>query len=332
MLILGIESSCDDTSISIVEDGKKILSNLISSQIDLHSKFGGIVPELASRQHILNINPLIEEALNQAKIDFKDIDAFAVTKGPGLQGSLLVGITTAKTLSFLLNKPLIGVNHLEGHIYSNFLAFPDLNFPLLVLLVSGGHTELIKVTQHRKYEVIGQTLDDAMGEAFDKVARLLELPYPGGPQIDKIAKLGNKKSFNFPRAIPDGFDFSFSGIKTSVLYTIQNLKKENKELNIYDLAASFQHTVVDDVVRKTIKASEVYNINQISLAGGVAANSYLRDILQKELKSLNKKLFLPPLELCTDNAAMIATAAYFQWKENPISNIDDLTVEPRLKL
>ena len=239
-IILGIETSCDETSIALLKDGNQILANIVSSQIPLHEKYGGIVPEIASRQHILTINPVLNEAFEAAGIGFNDIDAIGVTHGPGLAGALMVGLVTAKTLSLLLNKPIIGVNHLEGHIYSNFLAFNELSPPFLVLLISGGHTSLIEMQAHGQYNIIGETVDDATGECFDKVGRLLNLPYPGGPNIDKIAKTGDKNMFNFPRAMPDKNDFSFSGLKTAMLYKIRDLKKTGiEELPVNDLAAPF---------------------------------------------------------------------------------------------
>lgn len=331
-IILGIETSCDETSIALVKDGKQILSNIVSSQILLHEKYGGIVPEIASRQHILTINPLLTEAFKEAGINFNDIDAIGVTYGPGLAGALMVGLVTAKTLAWILKKPLIGVNHLEGHIYSNFLAFHDLEPRFLVLLISGGHTNLIEMTEHGKYKIIGQTLDDAIGECFDKVGRLLNLPYPGGPNIDKIGKTGNKKMFDFPRAMMDKDDFSFSGIKTAVLYKIKDLKKAGiKELPINDLSASFQEAVVDSVIFKTIRTGLRLNLNKIVIAGGVAANSRLRDKLKEVADSNNMKLFLPPLNLCTDNAAMIACAAYYHFIKHDVNDLY-LQIRANLKL
>lgn len=315
MLILGIESSCDETSVALVRDGREILSNIVSSQIDIHAKYGGVVPEVASRQHILTINPILEKIFSETKITEREIDAIAVTYGPGLQGSLLVGLMTAKTLAWLWNKPLIGVNHLEGHMYASFLE-NDIKPPVLMLLVSGGHTELIIFEDHGKYRVIGKTKDDAVGEAFDKVARLLGLPYPGGPYIDKAAKAGNKKSFNFPRALPGSYDFSLSGIKTAVLYKIRDMEKDNESIPVEDIAASFSFTIADTLVRKTIKAAKEFGLNKIVVTGGVAANSVLREEMSVACKKNKFELYIPSLKLCTDNAAMIACAAYHKYVSN----------------
>lgn len=330
MLILAIESSCDETSVALVRNGKEILSNLISSQIDIHAQYGGVVPEIASRQHILNINPLLEETFSKNNLNEKDIDAIAVTYGPGLQGALLVGLLTAKTLAWLWNKPLIGVNHLEGHIYSSLLE-NNVMPPMLTLLVSGGHTELIHVEKHGKYNLIGKTKDDAVGEAFDKVARLLGLPYPGGPYIDKAAKLGNPDAFDFPRAMPNTYDFSFSGIKTSVLYKINDLKNENKEIPINDLAASFSKAIAKTLVNKTVKAAKELQLNKIVITGGVAANSALRQEMKKQCDINNLELYVPSLKLCTDNAAMIACAAYYKFINDDYIK-DGLNLEAKSRL
>ncbi len=312
MIIMAIESSCDETSIAIIKDGKEILSNIISSQIDIHAKYGGVVPEIASRQHILTINPILEESLNQANTSKDEIDAIAVTNAPGLQGSLLVGITTAKTIAWLWNKPLIPVNHLEGHIYSALLE-NDVKPPMITLLVSGGHTEIIYFEDYGNYKLIGKTKDDAVGEAFDKVARLLNLPYPGGPYIDKLAKEGNPKSFDFPRAMKNTYDFSFSGLKTSVLYKIKELKESNIEIPVNHIAASFTQAVVDTLVDKTIKSAKEMKTDKIVITGGVAANSFLRAKMQLVCDKNKFKLFLPSMSLCTDNAAMIGCAAYHKY-------------------
>lgn len=310
MIIMAIESSCDETSVAIIKDGKEILSNIISSQIDIHSQYGGVVPEIASRQHILTINPILEQALKESNMTKDDIDAIAVTYAPGLQGSLLVGITTAKTIAWLWNKPLIPVNHLEGHMYSVFLE-NEINPPMITLLVSGGHTEIIHFQEHGKYNLIGKTKDDAVGEAFDKVARLLGLPYPGGPYIDKCARQGNKKAFNFPRAMKNTYDFSFSGIKTSVLYKIKEIGSDNIPVN--DVAASFSQAVADTLVEKTINAAKELKVNNIVITGGVAANSFLRAQMQEACDKRKFNLFLPSMKLCTDNAAMIGCAAYYKY-------------------
>jgi N6-L-threonylcarbamoyladenine synthase len=332
MLILAIESSCDETSVALVRDGKEILANLISSQIDIHAVYGGVVPEIASRQHIEIINPLLEEIFQNNNISSKDIDAIAVTYGPGLQGSLLVGLMVAKTLAWLWDKPLIGVNHLEGHMYSPFLEH-DILPPLLTLLVSGGHTELIIFEKHGNYKLIGKTRDDAVGEAFDKVARLLGLPYPGGPYIDKAAKNGNGKSFDFPRAMPASYDFSFSGLKTAVLYKIRDLEKENVKIPVDDIAAGFSRAVAGTLVSKTIKAAKEYSLNKIVITGGVAANSMLREEMAKACQENNFNLYVPSMKLCTDNAAMIGCAAYYKFiNDDYQKNGLDLEAISRLRI
>lgn len=312
MLILGIESSCDETSISLVRDGKEVIANLVYSQIDIHTKYGGVVPEVASRQHILTINPLLDQLFKETGITEKDIDSLAVTYGPGLQGSLLVGLMTAKTLAWLWDKPLIGVNHLEGHIYSCFID-NEIEAPVLILLVSGGHTELIVFNKHGEYKLLGKTRDDATGEAFDKVARLLGLPYPGGPHIDRVAKNGDENRFDFPIGMQGSYDFSFSGLKTAVLYKINALKKESDILPIEDIAASFSKTTAKTLVSKTVKAAVENNLKRIVVAGGVAANSFLRKELDKATKKHNLEVYFPSLKYCTDNAAMIASAAYHKY-------------------
>lgn len=326
MIIMAIESSCDETSVAIIKNGKEILSNIISSQIDIHSQYGGVVPEIASRQHILTINPILEQALKESKITKDEIDAIAVTYAPGLQGSLLVGITTAKTIAWLWNKPLIPVNHLEGHMYSVFLE-NNIEPPMITLLVSGGHTEIIHFMEHGKYNLIGKTKDDAVGEAFDKVARLLGLPYPGGPYIDKCAKLGNNKAFNFPRAMKNTYDFSFSGIKTSVLYKIKEMERNNIDnIPVNDISASFSQAVADTLVDKTIKSAIELNVKNIVITGGVAANSFLRSEMQKACDKRKLNLFLPSMKLCTDNAAMIGCAAYYKFLRDDY-NKDWLSLE-----
>lgn len=330
MIILGIESSCDETSVSIVKDGKEILCNLVASQIDIHAKYGGVVPEVASRQHILTINPLLQEALEKTNFTQDDIDAIAVTYAPGLQGSLIIGLMAAKTLSWLWKKPLIPVNHLEGHMYSPFLAEP-IDPPFLMLLVSGGHTELIIFEDHGKYKLVGKTRDDAVGEAFDKVARLLGLPYPGGPYIDAKAQTGDPKKFNFPRAMPTSFDFSFSGLKTSVLYTIRDLEEKNIPIPVEDIAASFSEAVAETLVNKAIKACKEYNLNKLVISGGVAANSTIRAKMTEKCKNNKIQFFSPPLNLCTDNAAMIACAAYYKFIRDDYEK-DWLSIEAKSRL
>ena len=317
--ILGIETSCDETAAAVVEDGVRILSSVVASQADLHAQFGGIFPEVASRQHIITIYPILDQALKEAHLKLTDLDAIAVTRGPGLPGSLVVGINMAKGLAIGSGLPILGINHLEGHLYSAWLPeeigkekkkLPQ--FPLLALIVSGGHTELVLMEDHLKYQRLGGTLDDAAGEAFDKVARLLDIGYPGGPAVQAAAAEGNPTAFDFPRAwLDDSYDFSFSGLKTAVLRTVQELKKEKKkELPIPDLAASFQAAVVDVLVRKTFLAAEEFKTKDILIAGGVSANQLLRDQFKSQRKY---KIHIPPLSLCTDNAAMIAGAGCFRF-------------------
>lgn len=309
MLVLGIETSCDETSAAIVEDGKRILSNIIASQTDLHSKFGGVVPELASRRHIQVIVPIINESLSVAGITLKDVDGIAVTQGPGLIGSLLIGISISKALAYTQSIPVVGVNHIEGHIYSNLLEHDDLSPPFVSLVVSGGHTELVYVADHRKYERLGQTLDDAAGEAFDKVAKLLNLGYPGGPVIDRLSREGDPKAIPFPRPYiwEHGLNFSFSGLKTSVLNFVV---KNNGNISPPDICASFQQAVIDVLTEKTIRAAEIKKVDKIAIAGGVAANSGLRGQMSQRCKELGLSLYYPSLKLCTDNAAMIAGLGY----------------------
>ncbi len=332
--ILGIETSCDETAASVVSDGRVIQSNVVASQVDLHAKYGGVFPELASREHVKAIYPIVEQALEQAHLNIHDIDALAVTQGPGLAGSLVVGMNMAKGLALATGKPLIGVNHMEGHIYSAWLyqanATPHQppRFPLLALLVSGGHSELVLMTDHLVYERLGATLDDAAGEAFDKVARLLDLSYPGGPSIQKASQTGSSSSFTFPRAMMEGtWDFSFSGVKTAVLRTVEALQEEGRALPVEDLAASFQDAVVDVLVEKTLMAAETHQVREIVVAGGVSANKRLRE---KILSESSRPVHIPPLFLCTDNAAMIAGAGYFHYIREDFSplNIDVLPTWP----
>ncbi len=315
--ILGIETSCDETAAAVVDNGREILSSEVASQVDLHAQFGGIFPEVASRQHILAIYPIVDQALKEAHLKLADLDGIAVTRGPGLPGSLVVGINMAKGLSIGSGLPLLGINHLEGHLYSAWLSDEGKkkkkipNFPLLALIVSGGHTELVLMKDHLVYERLGGTLDDAAGEAFDKVARMLELGYPGGPAIQEASEGGNPAAFDFPRAwLDDSYDFSFSGLKTAVLRTIQQLQKEKKDLPIPDLAASFQNAIVDVLIRKTLLAAEEYKTKDIIIAGGVSANRALREVITAQKKY---RVHIPPLSLCTDNAAMIAGAGCYRY-------------------
>lgn len=308
MKILGIETSCDETSASVIEENL-VLSNVISSQM-VHLQFGGVVPELASRAHLRKIIPVVESALAQANCTFADIDAIAVTHGPGLIGALMVGVNYVKGLATVFNKPFIGVNHIEGHIYSNFLDNDDLQLPLLCLTVSGGHSQIVVMKNHLEYHLIGSTRDDAVGEAFDKVAKLLGLPYPGGPQIDKLAKSGNPEAIRFPIGLSKEktFDFSYSGLKTAVLNHVQSISETKKEETLADICASFQHAAVKQLTDRTIAAARAYSISQIAVAGGVAANSGLREMMKLSAQKYGMQVYFPAMKYCTDNAAMIARA------------------------
>ncbi|MFP3886800.1 tRNA (adenosine(37)-N6)-threonylcarbamoyltransferase complex transferase subunit TsaD [Priestia filamentosa] len=332
-LILAIETSCDETAVAIIQDGKEIIANVVASQIESHKRFGGVVPEVASRHHVEQMTIVIEEALQQAKLTMDDIDAVAVTEGPGLVGALLIGVNAAKALAFAHNKPLIGVHHIAGHIYANRLV-KEMQFPLLALVVSGGHTELVYMEDHITFEVIGETRDDAVGEAYDKVARTIGLPYPGGPHIDRLAHEG-EPTLDLPRAWleKDSFDFSFSGLKSAVINTLHNAKQRGEEIKPEDLAASFQESVIEVLVGKTLKAAEKYNVKQVLLAGGVAANRGLREELQKTFEPFDKQLelIIPPLPLCTDNAAMIGAAASELYKSGKRAAMD-LNANPGLML
>ena len=312
ILTLGIETSCDETAAAVLNGGREILSNVISTQIPVHQKFGGVVPEIASRKHIVNIMPVIDEALNTAGVELHEINQVAVTYGPGLVGALLVGVSAAKTLAFALKVPLIAVNHLEGHIFANFLSSPNLEPPFLALVVSGGHSSLIKMIDYNNFELIGQTRDDAAGEAFDKIARVMGLPYPGGPQIDKLAKIGNADAIDFPRAKVSDFDFSFSGLKSAVLNYLNTAQMKGEEIDKADVAASFQRAVIDSLIDKTVAAAEKFKLDKIILAGGVAANSSLEENLRGVCAKRGLEFFYPSKILCTDNAAMIACRGYYQ--------------------
>ena len=310
MIVLGIESSCDETAAAVVKDGKKILSNVVSSQVDFHKKYGGVVPEIASRKHMESIVPVIKEALEEAELTLDEIEGIAVTQGPGLVGSLLIGISLAKSIAYVKKLPLIGINHLEGHLHAIFLEEVNLEFPFIGLVVSGGHTNLYQVKAMGNYKFLGQTRDDAAGEAFDKVAKLLGLGYPGGVIIDKMAKEGNSTAINFPRAIiaKDSFDFSFSGIKTAVLYYVKRQKAEINNSHIKDIVASFQEAIVDVLVTKVLQAAKKYKTDKVVLAGGVAANTRLREKMVAQATVEDIRVFIPSPHLCTDNAAMIAAA------------------------
>lgn len=326
---MGLETSCDETAAAVVTEGKRILSNMVASQVEIHARYGGVFPEIASRQHIRDILPVIEEALSQATMELGQLDGIAVTIGPGLAGSLVVGVNAAKGLALALNLPLIGINHLEAHIYTIWTQGPEIEFPLLCLIASGGHTNLVVMRDHGEYEALGQTLDDAAGEAFDKVARLLGLGYPGGPAIQEVAEEGDPKAFDLPRAwLPGTYNFSFSGLKTAVLYLVQRLEKEGKELPLADLAASFQAAVVDVLVEKTRLAAQEHNVKQVLLVGGVAANTLLRQEMRKRVEF---PVLYPPPELCTDNAVGVAAAGWFRLEAGERSGWD-LDVIPGLKL
>lgn len=318
--ILGIESSCDETSISIIKNGNKNIATIISSQIDIHKDYGGVVPEIASRNHVKNITIVLEECLEKAKMKMEDIDAIAVTYGPGLIGSLLIGLETAKTLSFIYNKPLIPVHHIAGHIYANSLV-KELEFPLLAIIVSGGHTEIIKMTDHYKFKKLGGTLDDAIGECYDKVARVIGLPYPGGPKLDKLA-LNGQATYRLPVPLKDdSYNFSFSGLKSAVINLVHNEEQRNNEINKEDLAASFQKVAVESIITKTRKAIKDEGIKHILIAGGVAANNVLRSEVTELGKELNVTVSVPPMRYCTDNAAMIAAAGFYAYKAGRIADL-----------
>ncbi|PAE10075.1 tRNA (adenosine(37)-N6)-threonylcarbamoyltransferase complex transferase subunit TsaD [Niallia circulans] len=323
VIIMGMETSCDETAVSIVKNGTEILSNIVSSQIESHKRFGGVVPEIASRHHVEQITLVIEEALSKAQISYEDIDAIAVTEGPGLVGALLIGVNAAKAISFAHDIPLVGVHHIAGHIYANRLV-DNLEFPLLALVVSGGHTELVLMKEHGHFEVIGETRDDAAGEAYDKVARTLQLPYPGGPHIDRLASEGDPKAVKLPRAWIEGtYDFSFSGLKSAVINTVHNAEQRGEVIRPEDLAASFQESVVDVLVSKTMEAAKEYKVKQVVLAGGVAANKGLRTVLAEKFEQLESvKLTIPPLSLCTDNAAMIAAAGTIFFEKGQRAQLD----------
>lgn len=330
--ILGIESSCDETAAAVVKNGREVLSNIISSQIVIHRKFGGVVPEIASRKHIENIMPVIDEALQQANVTLEDIDAVAVTYGPGLVGALLVGLSAAKSLAWATDKPLIGVNHLEGHVFANFLTDPELEPPFMALVVSGGHTALLKVTGYNSFEMLGQTRDDAAGEAFDKIARVMGLQYPGGPEIEKLALDGNPHAIEFPVAKLDApYEFSFSGLKSAVINYLHNQEQAKREINRADVAASFQCAVTNALVQKAVRAMKDTGLKKIVLAGGVSANKTLQTTLAKAMSDIGAELVAPMPILCTDNAVMIACRGYFMYQAGMESPLD-LNAVPSLKL
>lgn len=321
-IILAIETSCDETAAAIIKNGTEILSNIVASQIESHKRFGGVVPEIASRHHVEQITIVIDEALQQAKVDYEDIDAIAVTEGPGLVGALLIGVNAAKAIAFAHGIPLVGVHHIAGHIYANRLV-KEIQYPALSLVVSGGHTELVLLKEPGEFKVIGETRDDAAGEAYDKVARTLNLPYPGGPHIDRLAHEGTP-SIKLPRAWLEGsYDFSFSGLKSAVINTLHNAEQRGEKIEPEDLAASFQASVIEVVVTKTVAATKEYNVKQVLLAGGVAANKGLRAALTSAFTELPEvELVIPPLNLCTDNAAMIGAAGSVLFEKGRRSGLD----------
>ena len=331
--ILAIESSCDETAAAVVKNGREVLSNVISSQIALHTLYGGVVPEIASRKHIEKINQVIEEALTEANLELGRMDAIGVTYGPGLVGALLVGVAEAKAISYATGIPLVGVHHIEGHVSANYIEHPELEPPFLCLIVSGGHTHLVIVKEYGEYEIIGRTHDDAAGEAYDKVARAIGLGYPGGPKVDKLSKEGNPSAIAFPRAQVEGcpYDFSFSGLKSAVLNYLHHAEQVGEEINRADVAASFQAAVVDVLVDKTLQAAKEYGIDKIALAGGVASNSALRAGMEAACKKAGKTLFFPSPVYCTDNAAMIGAAAYYEYKKGVRHGLD-LNAVPNLKI
>ena len=332
VLILAIESSCDETAASVVKNGREVLSNVIFSQIDLHTVYGGVVPEIASRKHIDKINQVIEEALEQAHVTLKDLNAIAVTYGPGLVGALLVGVSAAKAIAFAANLPLIGVHHIEGHISANYIAYPELEPPFVCLVVSGGHTHLVRVKDYGEYEILGKTCDDAAGEAFDKVARAIGLGYPGGPKIDRISCEGNPDAIHFPRAkVGDSYDFSFSGLKSAVLNYLNSCEMKGEEFSRADVAASFQKAVIDVLVEHGMDAIERYQLDKFAIAGGVASNSHLREAFSRACEEKNVKFYVPTPILCTDNAAMIGAAAYSEYIKGHRAGWD-LNAVPNLKL
>lgn len=333
ILILAIESSCDETAAAVVKNGREVLSNVISSQIALHTVYGGVVPEIASRKHIEKINEVIQEALDQAKMTFGDLSAVGVTYGPGLVGALLVGVAEAKAISYGAHLPLIGVHHIEGHISANYIEHKELKPPFLCLVVSGGHTHLVIVRDYGSYEIIGRTRDDAAGEAFDKVARAIGLGYPGGPKIDKASKEGNPEAIHFPRAkVEDApYDFSFSGVKSAVLNYLNGCRMKGEEIIKADVAASFQRAVCEVLVSHALDAARAYRLSKIALAGGVASNSELRALMKKACQKEGIPLYYPSPVLCTDNAAMIGAAAYYEYRRGVRHGLD-LNAVPNLKL
>lgn len=331
--ILAIESSCDETAAAVVRNGREVMSNVIYSQIDLHTVYGGVVPEIASRKHIEKINQVVKKALDDAGVALDDVDGIAVTYGPGLVGALLVGVSFAKALAFAKNKPLIGVHHIKGHVCANFIAYPELEPPFLCLVASGGHTHLVMVRNYLDYEIIGRTRDDAAGEAYDKIARAIGLGYPGGPKVEKAAHSGNPKAFDFPRAKIDEsiYDFSFSGLKSAVLNTINGANMKGEVLNPDDIAASFQASVIDSMKERVLMAAREYGAKSFAMAGGVASNQTIRKALENACTEAGISFHCPPPILCTDNAAMIGAAGYYEYVNGRFDGLD-LNAVPGLKL
>lgn len=330
--ILGIETSCDETSVAVVEDGRQVLANEIYSQIDIHREYGGVVPEIASRNHVMKLPFIIDSALAAAELSAQDLDAVAVTSGPGLVGALLIGVSQAKAMAYAWGKPLIGVNHIEGHIAANFIAHAELEPPFLALVVSGGHSHLVMVEDYRSYKILGRTVDDAAGEAFDKIARVLGLGYPGGPAIDAAAKKGNPQAIDFPRAKVEGaYNFSFSGLKSAVLNYLNSMKMKNEEVDVSDVAASFQEAVIDALATKTMACVDDLGVKTLVMAGGVSANSLLRERIQGEADKRDVNFYYPSPILCTDNAAMIAAMAYYKFENGEVSDLS-LNARPSLKI
>ena len=327
-----MESSCDETAVAVVRDGRQVLSNAIASQIDTHALYGGVVPEIASRMHVEAIDPLLDRALSEAGVGLTDIDAVGVTYGPGLVGALLTGVSWAKALAYAMDVPLIPVNHIEGHVSANYVAAPELEPPFICLVASGGHSHILNVTRYGEYQLIGQTTDDAAGEAFDKVARVLDIPYPGGPLLDKLADEGDDRAYRFPRPHTQGkYDFSFSGLKTAVINQAHHLRQQGEAIDAKNFAASFRRSVVDLLVDKTLSAARDTGARRVAVAGGVAANSLLRAELERRGRRAGLEVFIPPKGLCTDNAVMIGSAAFYRLMAGEVAGLD-LNAVPALRV